>query len=125
MSDFTTPFTILVPAGTPQSAPIFTATPLGLSDVQEIDCVVPAGCAGNVGFQIVAGLSPAYPNTPGGFFVFDDYIFTQEVSNQLNSGQWGISAYNLDTFPHTLRFYFKANYITQPPPSVGSPLVSL
>lgn len=115
MSDFTSAFAVTVPAGTTQSNPLFTETNLGLCDVQEIDCVVPAGCAGNVGFQIFSGGSTSYPIQSGGWFVFDDYTYVQEVSNQIDSGQWGINAYNNDVFPHTLLFYFKANYVVFSP----------
>lgn len=121
MSDSTASFTITIPPNT--ANPQTTKCPLGLSDVQDILVSVPAGCAGNVGFQIWAGGSVAYPLEPSQFFVFDDYVYVQEVSNQIESGQWAIVAFNTDTFPHTLRVYFRYNNIAlSPSTSVGLPV---
>lgn len=121
MSDTVASFDITVPAGSVNQSP--TDTPLGDSDVQDIIVVVPPGPAGNLGFQIWAGGSPAYPSESSQFFVFDDYTLVQEVSNQITTGQWAIAAYNNDTFDHTIRVYYRFNYLRgSPSPSLGSPV---
>lgn len=121
MSDAVASFSITIP---PQSVnlPPF-ACPIGFSDVQDILVVVPAGCAGNVGFQIWAGGSPAYPQEQSQFFIFDDYTYDQLVSSQINSGDWAIVAYNNDQFQHTLQVYFRYNYIQYSPSlALGTPI---
>lgn len=121
MSDAVAAFPIAVPANT--SSPMFFPCLLGWADVEDILVVVPPGCAGLVGFQIWAGGAPAYPFEQGQYFVFDDYPYDQVVSNQINSGQWGISAYNNDTYQHTLRAYFRYNYVQYSPSlSLGTPV---
>lgn len=125
MSDTTTAFNVSVPAGTPIATPINVSMALGDSDVQAIVVTVPPGAAGLVGFAIWAGGSPAYPNDFNSWFIFDDYTFTQEVSNAITTGQWSLMAYNVDTYQHTLNVYFKYNYLTVSPDLAVSPPVSL
>jgi hypothetical protein len=125
MSDFTAAFSVTIPAGTTIASPVLVPCNIGIADVESILVVVPAGCAGNVGFQIWAGGTTSYPTSKTQWFIFDDYTFTQEVSNQINSGQWAINAYNVDTFQHVLQVYFKANHVTPSPVPASSPLVSL
>lgn len=114
MPDHTTVANIFIPAGTLSTAPTNRNVNLGLSIVRSILCVVPPGPAGLVGFAISAGGQQQYPLPPGTFFIFDDYVYEQEISNQIDSGQWSIQTYNTDTFPHVLRFYFHWDDVVQP-----------
>lgn len=125
MSDFTQSIAVTIPAGTTAANPYTQQTPLGDCDVQSITLTFPPGCAGLVGATINAAGSPAYPNQPGQYFVFDDYIFEQTVSRQIQSGQWSVTGYNTDTNNHTVQVIFQANYIAAPPGGFSTPLVSL
>lgn len=117
MSDNVLGFPITIPAGTSPNNPQVTPTPLGIADVVSLLIVVPPGPAGNVGFAINAGGTQVYPLKPGVWFVFDDYKYSQDVANQINSGQWSVSAYNTDVFAHTLTVYFYTNNIAYSPDS--------
>jgi hypothetical protein len=77
--------------------------------------VIPPGPAGLVGFAIYGGGSQIFPQQNDTWFIFDDYVYDQAVSNQIDSGQWAIVAYNLDVFDHTLQFYFYTNNISYSP----------
>lgn len=115
MSDFTKVFNLTIPAGNGVQTLTTFATPLGLCVVQRIIVVFPPGCVNLVGLQITSGKSPVYPVNPNAFLQFDDYIYTQEVSNQVNSGQWGAIGFNTDFNAHTLEVVFEANYVTFSP----------
>lgn len=123
MSDNVLAFPVTIPANTAIASAITTQTPLGISDLVEIRVVVPPGPAGLVGFTINSGGSPTFPKTSNTWFIFDDYVYDQVVSNEINSGQWSVTAYNLDVFPHTLQFYFYTNDIDYAPgPDLSSPV---
>lgn len=110
MSDFTKVYDITVPAGNAVQALQDTPLNLGLCVVERFFVTFPPGCVGLVGVSIFAGGSPAYPNQQGGFFAFDGYTYEQDVSNQINSGQWDIVAYNLDYLDHTIQVIAQADY---------------
>lgn len=98
---------------------------IGPSVIRRIILDFPAGCMGNVGIAVTAGKSPAFPNNPNAFIVFDGYQFDTEVSNQIDSGQWGLMGYNTDFVDHQVRSYFFYDYVRQPVSSIGSQLVAL
>lgn len=85
--------------------------PLGISDVTQIDLVFPPGCAGLVGARVEFSHNPVYPIGPTSFFILDDDRLQIPVSKQGNSGQWTVSAYNLDQYAHIIRVYFYFNYV--------------
>lgn len=123
MSDFSVAFNFTIPPGAGQTVVTEFDTLLGNCDVTEILITFPPGCAGLVGVAVFAGGSPAYPNQAGQFFTFDDYTYLQEVSNQLNSGQWSLMGYNLDINPHTIQVVYKCNnLVISPTVPVSAPL---
>lgn len=112
MSDFTKVFDIALPAGKGVMTPVEYETRLGLCTVEEFLITFPPGCAGLVGAAIFAAHSPAYPNDQNAYLAFDDYVYVQPVSSQIDSGDWSIMAYNVDYFPHTLQIVAKCNNLT-------------
>jgi hypothetical protein len=123
VSDNVLNFPVTIPAGTAIATPVTVQAPLGICDLVELRVVIPPGPAGLVGFVINGGGSQIFPIGRGTWFIFDDYVYDQAVSNQINSGQWSITAYNLDVFPHTLQFYFYTNDITYSPgPDLSAPV---
>lgn len=111
MTDRTTIYVITTVAGTLPTAPHIVDVRLGLSTVRSVLIDVPPGPSGLVGFSLWSGGSQVYPLASGQWFVFDDYKYLQEVSRQVNSGQWQIQTYNTDTIDHVLRFYFNWDLI--------------
>ncbi len=118
-------FEITVPAGTSQLIPAQYDLSFFQADVVQIDVKVPPGPAGNVGFYLTAGMSQFIPRTNGSFIVPDNDDFHWTVANAINSGQWGLVAYNTDVWPHILQVSFQVNEITPSPVSSFSPLVSV
>ena len=125
MSDYTQVFDLTIPAGNGVATPVEYATPVGICDVERILITFPPGCAGLVNACIFAAHSPAYPNLANTYLAYDDYTYDQAVTNQINSGQWSIEAYNLDYFPHLLQVVFMCNLIAQSPTSPATQPISL
>lgn len=125
MSDAILGFDLALPAGNNSKSVTKFETPLGLANVSQLMCVVPAGCAGLVGFQFWLGGSPVYPRDGTSFFIFDDFTLIIPVTNQVTTGQWEVRAYNQDFFPHTLHMYYQYDYVTGAPVTQSTPLISL
>lgn len=125
MADASQQFLIDVPAnGSPSNIFIYNM-PLGPSDVQRILITWPPGVSGLVPVQIMAGEQAAFPRLPGTFFVFDNYTYSFDVSNQINSGQWSMATYNLDTQVHNIQVVFEFNFLRGQQASDGSLPISL
>lgn len=114
-----------LPAGNGSAALFFNSVELGWSDVTKIIVRFPPGCAGLVGARLEYTQHPVYPIDGTGFFIFDDFTYEIDVTNQGNSGSWRAVGYNTDIYPHTVDFYFEYNWITQAQAQSNSPLVSL
>lgn len=99
-------FQLALPAGNGSANLSSIPCPLGLSDVSQIILQFPAGCAGNVGVQLLMGGGPAYPAMSGQFFNLDDYVFVIPVSGMGNSGQWQLQGFNTDFYQHTITATF-------------------
>lgn len=112
MADFTRVFDITVPAGSGIKTVSRVPTPLGLCVVSDFYLRWPAGCAGLVGVQVWAGESPAFPNNGSDYMRFDDYVLSQIVQNQINSGQWSVAAWNTDIYDHTLEIVYNCNLVS-------------
>jgi len=125
VSDFTKVYDITVPAGSTVMTLLDTPLNIGLCVVERFFITFPPGCVGLVGVSIFAGGSPAYPNQQGRYFAFDDYTYEQDVSNQINSGQWDIVSYNLDYLNHTIQVIAQADYTSNLMASSSSSAISL
>lgn len=101
----------IITAGTvlPATQSIFTK--LGPSQVRRISIIFPAGCGGLVGVRIKAGGGFAFPNVDGQYFSFDDYIYTFDVANQTDSGQWQAECYNIDLIDHGITVIYEFDYL--------------
>lgn len=102
-------FDVTIPAGTPIAAPVTTPLVFPQGEVVEIDVKVLDGPCGSVGFFIAAGGTQYVPRTPGSFIRPNDDYFTWPLQNAINSGSFGITAYNLDSWPHNLQVGFQVN----------------
>jgi hypothetical protein len=125
MSDRIEWFGLSVAAATTQLNPARFPLVFPIGNVVEIDVKVPPGPAGNVGFYITAGGSQFIPRTFGSFIIPDDDYFTWPMSNAINSGSWGLVAYNTDIWPHLIEVGFMVNELTMSPSPVFSVPISL
>jgi hypothetical protein len=108
-------FTNTVPANTQQSALFNKDMSFKDADVEKIVVIVPSGCAGSVGIQILSGGGQWVPQTPGAFIVADDHVFEIPQNKAPNNGNWTFAAYNVDFVPHTIQVGFYINDFTTSP----------
>lgn len=101
----------IITAGTvlPATQSIFTK--LGPSRVRRISIIFPAGCGGLVGVRIRASGGFAFPNVDGQYFSFDDYVYTFDVANQTDAGQWQAECYNVDLTDHGITVIYEYDYL--------------
>jgi hypothetical protein len=116
-------FEFTIPANTPQSAPVSNPMKFLQGTVLEIDIKVPTGPAGNLGFYITAGGSQYIPRTFGSFIFPDGDYIAWQIQNAINSGSWGLVAFNTDVWPHLIQVSFQVNEIVESPtPAFGIPI---
>ena len=107
-------FAVTVPAGTPQTAPVITATALPVRKISRISWRFPPGCAGLVGFRVTMGGVAVMPLPRGTFVIGDALAGSWDLTDQPDSGAWEVTAYNTGTFAHVLHVDYHAE-LTQPP----------
>ena len=95
-------FTLTVPAGTAQSAPVSKALPCPGMVVDTITVRLPTGQCSTVGFALLYGGGQHYPSVPGTWEVLTVATEDYEVPESYDSGAWSIVAYNTGKYPHTL-----------------------
>lgn len=95
-------FDVTVPAMTTAAAPHVEATSFDLGEVERVEILVPPGPSGLVGFGILHSGESVIPREPARWIVADDEVIKWDIVNAPTSGRWGIRAYNLDVFDHTL-----------------------
>lgn len=112
MSDASRAFTLTVPAGFGASTETSFALSLPVCDVTACLITWPSGCVGLVGAALQAAGTNAFPFGQNQFLAYDDFTYEFQVTNQINSGDWSILAYNQDYFAHTLTVVLEYDYIT-------------
>lgn len=106
MSDRLEWYDVTIPANTPKTA-LFSAPLVFLQGVvTEINLKILDGPCGTVGFFLTAGGTQFIPRTPGSFVIPNDDYMIWPVKNAINSGSWGIQAYNTDAFNHLIQVAF-------------------
>lgn len=102
-------YDITIPANTPIATPFHFPMVFQDADVVEIDIKVLDGPCGTVGFYLTAGGSQYVPRTVGSYVIPNDDRFVWPIANAINSGSWGFTGYNLDSFPHLIQVGFQVN----------------
>ena len=125
MTDVITTQPLVIPAGNGSTEVYYEEVNLGDSQVETITIVFPPGCAGLVGAQVQYAVNPVYPEGANNWFIFDDYTFVIDVTNQQTSGQWRIAGYNEDVYQHTIQTYWGWNYLPVSQQQSLTQLVSL
>lgn len=111
MSDASRVFQITAPAGNGSTTPANYELQLGLAEV--VSCIItwPAGCCGLVGVALLAADSWAFPVTPNTYMAYDDFNYTLQITNQIQTGDWSVSIYNADFYSHTIQFVMEYDYV--------------
>lgn len=112
-------FPVLVPHGTPASAPVHINTPFPPHKVTRISWRVPPGPRGEVGWQITMGGVVVIPKN-GGWIITDDEAAAWDLEDLPDSGAWQVTAYNTGTYDHTIYVTFHLD----PTDSGGAPTVT-
>lgn len=108
-------FAVLVPAGTPQGAPLVTDVSFPQRVVTSVAWRVPPGPSGLMGWALTSAGAPVIPIQPGAWMVTDNQADTWQLDGYLDSGNWQVSAYNLGVYPHTVYLTF---FLDLPGPAV-------
>ena len=125
VTDAIAAFPLAIPAGTTKASPVNLQCALGWSRVSQLLVTFPPGCSGFVGVRFLYSDNPVYPIGPSSFFVMDDFTLSIPITNQKQGGQWSMSGYNTDIYPHTVTGYFYFDYINAAQPASSSGLISL
>jgi hypothetical protein len=97
-------FTLTVPANTPILAPNVSTMTFDIGVADAVEIVVPAGPSGLVGWGILHSGESVYPREPDRWIIADNEVIHWPLDNAPTAGRWGLRAYNLDVFDHTLYF---------------------
>lgn len=95
---------------------VFFQHTLPICTVRRILLTWPPGCVAQVQAIIFCGGNKVYPPLNGQALEFDDYTLDIPVSNQPNSGDWGVQVANFDAIQHSLHIVYLYDYY----PSLGS-----
>lgn len=82
---------------------------------------VPPGPSGYMGFQITSDGVPVIPVQQGAFIVADDEMAQWDISGYPDAGNWQVTGYNADTYPHSVYVDFLT---VEPGADVPAPAVS-
>lgn len=117
-------FAVLVPAGTPQAAPVTVNVSFPSRLVRAVSWRVPPGPSGMMGWALTSAGTPVIPIQPRTFIVTDNQAGTWPLEGFLDSGNWQVTAYNTGLYPHTVYLTFLLDLPGTPdgapPPSPGS-----
>lgn len=117
-------FAVLVPHGTPQTAPLVTSIAFPERVVTGIGWRVPPGPAGLMGWALTSAGAPVIPVQPGAYIVTDNQSAQWDLEGYLDSGNWQVSAYNAGVYDHTVYLTFLLDFPaaapSPPPPPPGN-----
>lgn len=113
-------FAVLVPRGTPLSAPVTTNISFPSRIVRAVSWRVPPGPSGMMGWQLTSAGTPVIPIQRLTYVVTDNQADTWPLEGYLDSGNWQVTAYNTGLYDHTVYLTFLLDLpgsATVPPPS--------
>lgn len=119
------PFDVTIPKATVIASPQITDVSSGDVGLLEVQCLVPPGPSGAVGWQLrlAGGVILPWQNTST-WIVADGQLLTFDVGLEVDSGLQ-VAAYNIGTFDHTLRFRLKVQDLVTGQVSSGPQLLPL
>lgn len=115
-------FAVLVPKGTPKTAPL--VTPIGFPEriVTSVSWRVPPGPSGLMGWALTSAGTPVIPIQPNTFVVTDNQADTWQLEGYLDSGNWQVTGYNTGVYDHTVYLTFLLDLpgtVEAPPPATN------
>lgn len=102
-------FAAVIPAGTPQAAPVTIALPFADALVRQIDIEFPPGPRGTVGVRLTTAGLQVYPVIVGQWLVSDGRVFTFVPPDDTAVSAWNLTGYNTGQYNHTIYALFHAD----------------
>lgn len=99
-------FAVQIPANTPVSAPVTIPVVFPPRTVIQLDWQVPPGPSGLMGWALTVAGQPVIPRNPGAYIVTDNRTESWPLENYPDQGQWQVTGYNTDIYPHTVYLDF-------------------
>lgn len=106
------PFAVIIPAGTPATAPATIDLDLDNWQVEALDLEVPPGPAGLMGFQVFNNGVAWVPYGSDEWLVWDDVKERYQLTDQPNASGWAVVGYNIGTYDHAVILRFHVNPVT-------------
>lgn len=104
-------FAVTIPAGTLQSAPQVTPITFPPRVVTALRWKVPSGPSGLMGWALTVAGNPVIPRQPGTYLITDNDADTWPLEGYPDQGQWQLTGYNTDIYPHTVYLTFLLDQI--------------
>lgn len=94
-------FSILVPAGTTEAAPLEQALSFLEAELLELELIIPDGHSGLTGFALEHSGQQVIPATDGAWIIGNDERIEWPLAGYPTGQHWRARAYNLDAHDHT------------------------
>lgn len=106
------PFAVTIPALTPLATPLVTPIVFPPRVVTAIRWKVPPGPSGLMGWALTVAGNPVIPRQQGTYFITDNDADTWPLEGYPDQGQWQLTGYNTDIYPHTVYLTFLLDQIS-------------
>lgn len=93
---------LIIPAGTPVTAPASASLYAQRAIMTELEVMVPPGPSGLVGFSFWHSNEQVIPKIRGTWIIMDAETVRWPLEDFSDQPNWSVRAYNLDVYPHTL-----------------------
>lgn len=111
-------FAPVIPAGTPQSAPVTVNLAFPPRLVQAVTWQVPPGPSGLMGWRLTMSGGNAVIPVGGGWIVADNRSGSWPLTGMPDSGAWELTGYNTDVYDHAVYLEFLLGLIPVPAATV-------
>lgn len=115
-------FDAVIPAGTPDTAPVSIDMSFPPRVVAGLTIVVPSGPAGLVGFRITNSGIPIIPAAGSDWIITNGEVIQWPLDGYIDSGSWGLEGYNDGVNDHTVYVRFLLDLITPQAPA-ATPII--
>jgi hypothetical protein len=112
-------FAVTVTSGTTSTAPATTEISTPVRVLRSVTVTIPAGCSGLVGFRLGMADRSVIPVNADKWIIGDNRVVRWDVDSYPESGAWQVTAYNTDSFDHTLYWELEMDLPGQPVGSAG------
>jgi len=116
---------VVIPAGTPQGAPVLIDVSFNAMVTEIVDWRVPRGPSGLMGWRLTSGGVQVMPKNLGQWLITDNERGSWVLEGLHDSGKWEIQGYNTGTHPHVVNVRFHVSPIGRAASWPNPPLLPL